>query len=81
MVKAIAEARGWRHDGHAQLFRVINQLTEETGDRELAGLFRGACALHTNFYEQWLPSEDVERAAEDINQLVQKLDGLLGVAA
>ena len=26
MVKAVAERRGWRHDGHAALFAVVNQL-------------------------------------------------------
>jgi hypothetical protein len=80
MVKAVAEARGWPHNGHYQLFSVINCLADETGDSELPTLFRAASALHTNFYEWWLPPGDVERAAEEVNRLLQKLEGFLEVS-
>lgn len=55
LVKAIAEKRGWKHDGHAELFKVIRRLVEETGDKELSSLFRIANQLHTNFYENCFP--------------------------
>ena len=81
MVKAVAASRGWRHDGHTHLFTVINRLADETGDEEMATLSRAASALHTNFYEQWLPAQDVERAAGEVRHLLQKLDQLLEVPA
>jgi uncharacterized protein (UPF0332 family) len=77
MVKAIAEEKGWPHNGHALLFQAVNRLVSETGDQEIASLFRGASALHTNFYEQWLPPEDVERAAEDVVRLLRRLESMV----
>ena len=81
MVKAVAESRGWPHNGHNQLFSAINRLADETGDEELPTLFRAAGFLHTNFYERWLPPEDVARAAGEVNRLLQKLGEHLGVSA
>ena len=40
-VKAIAEARGWRHKAHADLYRAIDRLCQETGNSELVDLFGG----------------------------------------
>jgi len=80
MVKAVAESKGWSHNGHAQLFRVVRQLVEEMDDRELALLFRSANSLHINFYERWMTPEDVEEGAEDVNLLLQKLEGLIEVS-
>ena len=81
MVKAVAESRGWAHNGHRQLFQVVSQLTDETGDTDLAVLFRAAGFLHTNFYERWLPPEDVELAREQVVQLLEKLELSIEVPA
>lgn len=81
MLKAVAETRGWPHKGHAQLVIVIGRLLEETGDAELRLLFRSAGFLHTNFYERWLPPEDVGQAAGEVELLIDKLQGLMEVAA
>ena len=80
LVKAVAESRGWEHNGHSQLFGAVRCLAEETGDQELSDLFRSAGFLHTNFYEPWLPGEDVERAAGEVHRLLQKVEGLLEVS-
>ncbi|MCY4369957.1 MAG: PaREP1/PaREP8 domain-containing protein, partial [bacterium] len=32
MIKAIASNRGWKHDSHAALYKVIDRLVKETGD-------------------------------------------------
>ena len=76
MVKALAQRRGWPHNGHRQRFEVVNRLVKETGDRELSRLFLVANALHTNFYERWLPADDVRRGAQDVERLLQKLEAL-----
>ena len=80
-VKAIAEARGWDHAGHAQLFQAVRRLAQETDDEEMIILFRTAGLLHTNFYERWLSFQDVEESAEDVAKLLQKLKGVTGGAA
>ncbi len=76
MVKAAADARGWRHGSHRDLYRAIERLVEETGDDGIAVAFSIAGALHQNFYEGWLPREAAERNLEAVAELVAKLDGL-----
>ena len=76
MVKWIAEARGWPHDGHHQLWRAVNRLVEETGDRDIRTAFGLAGTLHTNFYEGWLPRETVEDHLDQVADLLSKLETL-----
>ena len=76
MVKAAAESRGWRHSGHRDLYVSINRLAEETSDRDLRILFDSASALHTNFYEGWMPGEMVASSLARVEELVGKLDAL-----
>ena len=81
MVKAVAESRGWQHNGHALLFTVVNRLADETGDDDLTLLFRAASGFHINFYERWLPPDDVKRAVGEMERLIDKLQGSLEVPA
>ena len=76
MVKGIAEAKGWPHQGHAELYRVINRIATETGDREFSVHFHTASSLHINFYEGWLPKEMVEDGLVEVAQLLNKLENL-----
>ena len=76
MVKAAAESRGWRHSSHRDLYVAINRLVEETGDDDIQTAFGLASALHTNFYEGWLPHETVEGHLAHVAELVGKLDAL-----
>ena len=78
MVKAVADQRGWTHNGHAPLFQAIRRLVEETGDEQVDVLFHVANALHVNFYENIMNLELVEAGLADIRQLVGKLEQLLG---
>lgn len=77
LVKAIAEKRGWRHDGYADLFSAVSRLVDETGDETISSLFRIADQLHANFYENWLPLEEVIRASKEVERLIEKLSALL----
>jgi stage V sporulation protein SpoVS len=77
MVKAIADQRGWIHNGHAPLFQAIRRLVEETGDEQIGVLFHVANALHINFYENVMGGELVAVGLSDIRQLVSRLEQLL----
>ena len=77
MVKAIADQRGWTHNGHAHLFQTIRRLVEETEDEQLGVFFHVANALHINFYENIMGRELVELGLADMRQLVGRLERLL----
>ena len=73
-VKAVAEERGWRHDGHAALFEVVNRMVSETGDRHLGMIFYTANGLHINFYENVMGRELVEIGLDQVERFVDGLD-------
>ena len=73
-VKAVAEDRGWEHKGHGHLFAAIGNIVAETGHTELRGLFREANALHINFYEGWLTTQDVSESLEAVKELLELLE-------
>ena len=77
MVKGLAEKRGWRHDGHRQLFQTVNRLAQESSDTQLGVLFSVASALHSNFYENWMPQEMVSENLAQVRQFIDKLEDLL----
>lgn len=75
-VKAVAESRGWRHEGHRELWWALEQLANETRDGEMRRQFGLAGALHTNYYEAWLTEKMVEDYLGEVEQLVAKLNDL-----
>lgn len=76
MVKSVAEAEGWPHNGHHELWRAVNLIVDQTGDRDIRTTFAAAAALHTNFYEGWLPRETIEDYLAQVDELVSKLEDL-----
>ena len=68
-VKAVAEARGWPHNNHRELYRVIGRLREETNEARVTELFAIANALHMNFYEWWMSLEDVGELSTRVQEL------------
>ena len=74
MVKAVAEERGWPHDSHRLLFRVVRDLTNETGHDQLPRMFALAYNLHINHYENWLSAEDVQLYLQEVQTLLGKLE-------
>ena len=76
MVKAAADARGWRHRTHRDLYAVVDRLIEETGDPGLRAGFRMANDLHMNFYEGWLGRVAVAEDLAGVAEFVEKLDAL-----
>ena len=75
-VKGLAEIKGWQHTGHRELYQVVNRLAQESSDSELRVLFSVASALHSNFYEKWMPKEMVEADLNQVGVLLEKLEAL-----
>lgn len=78
IIKAVSEDRGLDHYAHYLLIRAVSSLIEETGDHELYDLFGAALNLHNNFYENWLPIDQVQNRLQRVEQFVAKLDALVG---
>ena len=81
ILKAIAQERGWDHFTHRDLYRVVGELVEETGDAQFAVLFNSAGFLHTNFYENGYTPRAVEASLHRAVRFVDKAEKLLGAAA
>ncbi len=77
IVKAAADARGWEHNNHNLLFRVVRGLVQETGDPEILRMFAVAGELHSNFYDELYAAVDVEMRLREVMLLVEKVDALL----
>jgi uncharacterized protein (UPF0332 family) len=76
-VKAFAQKKGWKHDGHAWLFETVDKLSSETKDEGLKEKFCLAGMLHTNFYEGWLTEGEIKRCGLQTKRFVSKIKGIL----
>ena len=76
-VKAVAQRRSWRHDGHATLFEIVNRLMAETPDPQLGMGFHTTNNLHINFYENMMGKELVAVGLEQVQEFVQKMESFL----
>ena len=74
-VKAVAESRGWSHNSHRDLYEAVGRIARERAHTELVELFGLAGHLHTNFYEDWLPADQVVQLAARVDELVDSLAG------
>ena len=77
MIKAVATHRGWKHNSHAALYKVIARLVKETGDDAIRNRFGIANGLHQNFYENWAEADYVAGGLADVRELLNKLEHLL----
>ena len=76
VVKGVAESKGWPHNGHRELYQAVNRLAQEFGDSEIRALFDSASALHSNFYEDWMPKEMIGSSLAQVRIFLQRLEGL-----
>ena len=76
-MKSVAERRGWRHETHADLFRVARRISRMAGDPEIRTLFDSASGMRKNFYEGWLDYEYIVDSMEDVKRLLTKLDAFM----
>ena len=77
MVKAVAETRGWRHNSHGDLYRVVGWLANELEDEQLRSLFISANSLHENFYEGPMPEEFIADALDDLEEITRRLKAVI----
>ncbi len=77
VVKAVAAKEGRELRGHPALWEYVSKLAKELDDLELRHLWRTANALHQNFYENWMPPEEVELSVKDVKSLLEKLRGAI----
>ena len=81
MMKATAAERGWRHGQHRLLFDVARRLAEEEADEQLYDSFAIANSLHANFYEGFMRPEDVALHLHRVDELVDRVEAILGNGA
>lgn len=74
MIKAIAEARGDKLGTHRSIAQFMLRLDKEHPELKLHDVFAHADKLHTNFYEDHLPAEDVLRSAEIIKASIREMN-------
>ena len=77
ILKAIAEQRGWDHHRHRHYHQAASRVRTETGDGEIRRLFDSASALHENFYENDMETDEVAERLDDVEALMDKLIPLL----
>ena len=76
-VKAAAEQRSWKHNGHYYLFKVINELVLVTGDSRFKEAFDAANRLHVNFYEDTLDSDKIDKEAQIVLDLIDMINAIV----
>jgi len=75
-VKATASRRGLSLRTHADIWNFVLRLDREFPEKEFYTLFTIADHLHSNFYEDELPSEAVAKALPKLKELTTKLNEL-----
>ncbi len=73
-LKSLAERRGWRHGSHAEFYRIMRCVVDETDERELLNHFNSATQLYVNFYEDWLDDVQIRQLAEDVEDFVDRVN-------
>ena len=70
-LKSIARRRNWPSGSHQALRVIETRLAEESYDPlRIDDLYRSAEMLHTNFYEDWLDDDVVERCLGNVRELI-----------
>jgi len=77
LLNAVAEKRGRPHYTHRDYAVLIDELYEETGDRELVVWFSMAERLHANFYHNFMGKRQFDLHREAVLKLVEKLKALV----
>ena len=73
-LKAIAEERGWNHNGHGLLVDIAKQVSDEQGRTDIIAWFGTAQSLHVNFYEDSLPTDFIEAYLGVVKALLPELE-------
>ncbi|MGC9010497.1 MAG: PaREP1 family protein [Sulfolobales archaeon] len=77
ILDAIGELRGWDHYSHRDYNIIIENLYEETEDRDLLIDFSMVERLHSNFYHNFMKKSTFEYHREHATRLIEKLKKIL----
>ena len=73
-LKSIAQRRNWPSGTHQALNAINNRLAAESDDpARIVSLYKRAEALHSNFYEESLEDDVVEKYVLDVKELIDIL--------
>ncbi len=73
-LKSAAKRRGWSHETHLDLSRVVSRLAKESDDaHHLHTLFGSVGGLYVNSYEDWFTDSIVKTGIEDAKELATML--------
>lgn len=67
-IKSLATLRGVPHESHREIRIAVNHIVNETGLRQVSPLFAVAESLHANFYEAWMPEEEIDDGIESVKR-------------
>ena len=75
MAKAVAAARGWQYETHADFSVVLNRAFEATGEDHILELRGVANELHSNYYrrKRHLNARVIGREIESVAELLEIL--------
>ena len=71
---AIAERRGWNHNGHRLLIDIARQVSDEGGRPDWFLAFLAAKDLRANFYDDLMESGDIEIVINGARVFLQELE-------
>ena len=75
-LKAIGEEREWHHQSHSLLYDISGQIADELGRQDLRDLFAVARSMHQNFYENWIPQDEVEYGVGRVKSYLAELEAV-----
>ena len=73
-LKAIAEERGWNHNGHTLIVDIAKQVADEQGRPDIVALFAFGQLLHVNFCEDALANDVIGDYLDNIKALLPELE-------
>ncbi len=75
-LKAVANDRGWEHDGHQRLRNVALHLQDHpaVANPEIGTLLRSVEAFHRNFYNDNMAMEEIASGLVDAAKLVRLIE-------
>ncbi len=77
LLNAIAELRKWPHYSRRDYLEIIENLVEETKEKDLTVYFASAERLHANFYHNFLKRTSFEVHRENTLKLIERLKNLI----
>ena len=75
-IKSLAALRGLPHESHREIRIAVNCIMSETGWRQVRPLFAVAEGMCANFYEAWMPEEEMEDGIESVKALLSLLEDI-----